>query len=93
MTTECLNKENTEVEVWFDILISQLKSDQLQIESDVASPEIKDMYSKLMTGKEEEFAEAKVNVKYDKFGFYITSTIIEENDKLNIPSQYKSILN
>jgi hypothetical protein len=155
MTSDCLNRQTTEIEVWFNTLVAQLQSDQLQLESNIASPEKKDLYSTLMTGKDEEFAElmrekstiyfiekiivdyltelktrsceplklalelsnsqvlvwaeikdddektekdlilaeAKVNVKYDKFGFYVSSTIIEESDQLNIPAQYKPILN
>ncbi|MBI9052461.1 MAG: hypothetical protein JEY96_01505 [Bacteroidales bacterium] len=155
MNVKCHHKDTTGIEIWFDTLISQLKSDQIQLESNIASPEKKDLYSKLMSGKEEEFteimrdnstiyfieklivdylyelklrnckplklalelsnskvlvwaeikdddekteqdlilAEAKVNVKYDKYGFYISSTIIEKTDKLNIPTQYKPILN
>ena len=36
--------------------------------------------------------EAKVNGKYQKHGFYLTSTIIEKSDKLDIPSHYQSII-
>ncbi len=36
-------------------------------------------------------AEAKVNGKYYSKGFYINSTIIEESDKLSIPSHYQNI--
>lgn len=36
-------------------------------------------------------AQAKVNAKYSKFGFAITSTIIEECDQLAIPNHYHNV--
>jgi hypothetical protein len=36
--------------------------------------------------------EAKVNGKYQKHGFYLTSTITERSDNLEIPPHYQSIL-
>ena len=34
-------------------------------------------------------AEAKVNGKYQKDGFYINSTIVEKSDNLSIPNHYQ----
>lgn len=36
-------------------------------------------------------AQAKVNAQYDKFGFTISSTIIEECDQLEIPNHYHNV--
>jgi len=35
---------------------------------------------------------AKVNYEFSKYGFHISSTIVEEDDKLNIPKHYKEVL-
>lgn len=37
-------------------------------------------------------AEAKVNAKYYKHGFYLNSTIIEKSDNLEIPPHYHKIV-
>lgn len=34
-------------------------------------------------------SQAKVNAKYEKYGFYISSTIVEEEDRMNLPNHYK----
>jgi hypothetical protein len=36
-------------------------------------------------------AQAKVNAQYTKFGFAITSTIVEECDQLTVPSHYHNV--
>lgn len=36
-------------------------------------------------------SQAKLNSKYSTFGFYISSTIIEERDSLNVPSHYTKV--
>lgn len=36
-------------------------------------------------------AEAKVNANYSKYGFYISSTIVEESDGLAVPKHYKQV--
>lgn len=36
-------------------------------------------------------AEAKVNADYYKFGFHISSTILENSDHYPVPSQYKPV--
>lgn len=36
-------------------------------------------------------AQAKVNAQYNKHGFAISSTIVEECDKLDIPNHYHSV--
>jgi hypothetical protein len=36
-------------------------------------------------------AEAKTNAKFSKYGFHISSTIIEKEDKLSVPPHYSSI--
>src|SRR5690606_21881805 len=35
---------------------------------------------------------AKVNNEFSKYGFHISSTIVEEDDNLNIPKHYKEVL-
>jgi len=35
--------------------------------------------------------EAKINAEYSKYGFHISSTIVEDCDGLPIPSHYKSV--
>lgn len=35
--------------------------------------------------------EAKVNSKYNKYDFNVSSTIVEESDKLKIPDHYKAV--
>ena len=35
--------------------------------------------------------QAKLNSRYSKFGFHISSTIIEERDSLNVPSHYTKV--
>lgn len=37
-------------------------------------------------------AAAKVNSQFSKYGFHISSTIVEENDKLNVPKHYREVL-
>lgn len=37
-------------------------------------------------------AEAKVNAKYHKSGFYLNSTVIEKSDNLKIPPHYLTII-
>lgn len=37
-------------------------------------------------------AQAKINAQYSQFGFYLSSTIVETSDGLDIPSYYQSIL-
>ncbi len=37
-------------------------------------------------------AEAKVNGKYHKHGFYLNSTILEKSDNVETPSHYQTIL-
>jgi hypothetical protein len=36
-------------------------------------------------------SEAKANAKYSENGFYVSSTIVEESDKLNVPPHYHEI--
>lgn len=36
-------------------------------------------------------SQAKINAQYSKFGFNISSTIVEDCDNLQIPNHYKSI--
>lgn len=36
-------------------------------------------------------AQAKVNALYDKFGFAISSTIVEECDELTVPNHYHNV--
>lgn len=36
---------------------------------------------------------AKVNAKYNQFGFAISSTILEKSDKHPIPEHYQSVVN
>lgn len=36
-------------------------------------------------------AEAKINSEFSKYGFHISSTIVEDSDHLSTPPQYKSI--
>lgn len=36
-------------------------------------------------------AEAKINAEFTKFGFHISSTIVENSDKLEVPNHYKNI--
>lgn len=36
-------------------------------------------------------AEAKTNSKYHTFGFHVTTTIIEESDKIPVPVHYQTI--
>lgn len=35
---------------------------------------------------------AKVNNEFSKYGFYISSTIVEEDDNLSIPKHYKEVI-
>ena len=35
--------------------------------------------------------EAKMNADYSKYGFHISSTIVEDSDKLPVPSHYKNV--
>ncbi|QDK77971.1 hypothetical protein EXU85_04945 [Spirosoma sp. KCTC 42546] len=37
-------------------------------------------------------AQAKINAQYSQYGFYLSSTIVEQSDCLAIPSHYQSIL-
>jgi hypothetical protein len=37
-------------------------------------------------------AEATVNAKYDKYGFHISSTIVESSDKLAVPNHYLTVI-
>lgn len=36
-------------------------------------------------------AEAKINAYFSKYGFHITSTIVEESDSLEVPRHYKKV--
>lgn len=36
-------------------------------------------------------AEAKINAYYSKYGFYISSTIVENSDGLEVPVHYKNV--
>lgn len=36
-------------------------------------------------------AEAKINANFSKHGFYISSTIVEDTDALEVPSHYKKV--
>ncbi|MDP2541614.1 hypothetical protein CSC81_09865 [Tenacibaculum discolor] len=36
-------------------------------------------------------AEAKINAEYSKYGFHISSTIVEDCDNFTIPARYKEI--
>jgi hypothetical protein len=36
-------------------------------------------------------AQAKVNARYSKFGFAISSTIVEECDQLAVPNHYHNV--
>lgn len=38
-------------------------------------------------------AEAKTNAEFSNFGFHISSTIVEQGDKLSVPPHYSSIKN
>lgn len=37
-------------------------------------------------------AEAKVNAKYHRFGFHVSSTILEKCDEFKVPDQYQLFL-
>jgi hypothetical protein len=37
-------------------------------------------------------AEAKVNAKYDQYGFHISSTVVESCDNLAVPSHYLTVI-
>jgi len=54
--TDKANIENQQegLESWFDDLISQLRSHQIQLETGTASKEVEFLYEKLMTGSMEE---------------------------------------
>lgn len=36
-------------------------------------------------------SEAKINAEYSKYGFYISSTIVENCDGLDVPEHYKNV--
>jgi len=36
-------------------------------------------------------SQAKANAKFSKFGFHVSTTIVEESDGLEVPSHYKTI--
>lgn len=36
-------------------------------------------------------SEAKINAEYSKYGFYISSTIVEDCDGLTVPEHYKNV--
>jgi len=38
-------------------------------------------------------SEAKVNAEFEKYGFKISTTYVEESDKLNIPPHYSMLNN
>ncbi len=139
---------------WFNDMVSNLKVDQLLLESDVLEKHKKEVYEAMISGNDDfmhnyarktssaffiknlidsyfiELIErkaipnrlalelsnskvlvwaeidnddettesaliltaAKVNNEFSKYGFHISSTIVEEDDKLNIPNHYKEVL-
>lgn len=150
-----LNKENhIETNEWFEKMISELRVDQLLIETDALEKQKKELYNALISGdqtfmhnyarksssaffieklvgtylleilamkavpkrlamelsnskvliwaeindddeKTEDgliLSAAKVNYEFSKYGFHVSSTIVEESDNLKIPSHYKEIL-
>ena len=36
-------------------------------------------------------AEAKINAYFSKYGFHISSTIVEDSDSLDVPEHYKNV--
>ena len=36
-------------------------------------------------------AQAKINAQYSQYGFYLSSTIVEESDCMPIPSHYQPL--
>lgn len=135
-------------EAWFDEFIAAVRTHQLQLETETAPQELKQVYQTLMSGNEDTMAslskalankhfikklvleyllairaqmpiklafdmddsevliwaevengnedkenfllmaEAQVNAKYHKFGYDLTSTIVENSDHLPIPNHY-----
>lgn len=142
------------VKRWFDDLVATIRTDQVILETGIASEEKEKIYKAFINGNEEEvnsairatnswyfiknlvldyfkeliennllpnklalslsgetvlvwaeindndgeiesgliLSEAKVNSKYFKYDFNITSTIIEKSDNLEIPPHYQDVL-
>lgn len=138
---------------WFDKMVSELRVDELLIETDCLEKRKKDLYAAMIQGDEvfmhnyarksgtaffiqkiiesyfialagykakprklgldlsaskilvwaeinnddEEtedaliLASARVNNDFSEYGFHLSSTIVEEDDKLNIPAHYKEV--
>jgi hypothetical protein len=143
----------TEIKKWFDEMVSNLKVDELLLQTDVLEKHKKEVYEALISGDEyfmhnyakksssaffiknlidsyfieliesnakpnkialelsdskvllwaeiannDEPTEdalimsaAKVNHEFSRYGFHISSTIVEVDDQLNIPTHYKEV--
>lgn len=85
--------EQTEITVttedWFDDLVSTLRSDQLALEADVASPLKKDLYEKLMHGSADTLAHANLTTGRN---YFISQMLFEYvklvgNSGINLPTK------
>ncbi len=153
LPVENANFLNDRVKTWFENMISNLKVDQVLLETNVASKEQKYFFDTLINGGESDIhalgrvqssmyfiknliqeyineltfreakplklaldlsdakifvwatirdndditedalilSEAKINAKYSEHGFHISSTVVEESDKIQIPPHYQQI--
>ena len=151
-TKNIAEQQSKKQDQWFEKLISSIKVDKLQLQTNTASDDKIRMYNNMIEGKHSEMfsdmrnissqffietlvkeylielnnrnvntsqlafelsdakilvwaeindfdessedglilAEAKINSKYSKFGFHISSTIVEKGDNLHFPPHYSS---
>lgn len=144
-------------DAWFDDLMGEIRSHQIQIAAGVASEELRNQYGILMRGNDDEMAaygkstaqrhfvarillkyissiakdfgisflsklafsfndseilvwaeipderedlersliltEAKVNEEFYKYGYSLSTMVVEESDNLEIPAHYNSVIN
>lgn len=152
-TREIVNNEKELMQKWFDDLVSSIRVDQLQLETNTASAEKETFYNNFISGNHIEnmaemrsitsktfieelvffylkelklravhleklafvlsdakvlvwaeindnddsnednllLSEAKTNAHFSKYGFHVSSTIVEESDSLEVPPHYQKV--
>lgn len=79
-------KTENSIGVWFDDFVATLRSHQIQIETDVASKEIRDVYSTLFSGNLEQVLNANKQVGQEYFVKNLIVDYLKKLDK-NIPQK------
>ena len=93
-----ISRSASQYEPWFDSFVAEIRSHELQLETETAPAHMKDFYQSFISGdddteNEERLfkAEAVVNAKYYQYGFHLSLTIVEKSDEISVPPHFVTI--